>query len=333
MNHPLVVLLLATAPALGGSASALTLDEVLGRPAEPVTAETIEAASYVAGDLPERQAPITVKVQVLLDRAGISPGVIDGIKGGMSDSALRAYELREGLPVDGLIDPDVWARLGGASPTPVLAAYAIASDDVAGLTPDIPADYAEKAALPALGYERVTERLAERFHMDEDFLIALNPGAGFGEGETIVVAAAGEPLDAVVDRIEVRKASGRLAAFDAFGTMVANYPVTVGSDDTPSPVGTVQVVSVAFEPTYHYNPENFVQGENTDPLTLPAGPNGPVGSIWIDLSEPTYGIHGTPEPASLFSAQSHGCVRLTNWDAEELGAMVHEGTVVEFVEG
>jgi lipoprotein-anchoring transpeptidase ErfK/SrfK len=311
----------------------LLIEDVLGIPPEPLTREAVEAVAYDGGDLPRRPSPITVKVQVLLDRAGISPGVIDGRRGGMSESALRAFELREGLLVDGVLDPRIWERLGGASAGPVLTDYTITAEDAADLTPDIPDDYAAKAELPALGYERVSERLAERFHMDEDFLLALNPEAGFGEGETVTVAAVGQPLEAEVARIEVRKGTGRLAAFDPTNRMVANYPVTVGSEDSPSPEGRVEVVAVAFEPTYHYDPEvNFQQGDNDEPLTLPAGPNGPVGSIWIDLSKPTYGLHGTPEPDGLFEAQSHGCVRLTNWDAEELGGMVREGTVVEFVE-
>jgi lipoprotein-anchoring transpeptidase ErfK/SrfK len=271
-------------------------------------------------------------VQVLLDRAGISPGVIDGRRGGMSESALRAFELREGLVVDGILDPGVWDRLGGPTAGPVLADYTVTAEDAEDLSPDIPEDYAEKAELSALGYQRVSERLAERFHMDEDFLVALNPEAGFDPGETVTVAAVGARLEAEVARIEVRKGTGRLAAFDLLGRMIANYPVTVGSEDTPSPAGRVEVVAVAFEPTYHYDPEaNFQQGDNDEPLTLPAGPNGPVGSIWIDLSPPTTAFTARRSPTAL-QAQSHGCVRLTNWDAEELAHMVREGTVVEFVE-
>lgn len=345
MKPSLLVLLVAAsplsaqaAPALGPGAvpdpnAGLLIEDVLGIPPEPLTAEAIEAAAYDGRDLPRRPSPITVKFQVLLDRAGISPGVIDGHRGGMSESALRAFELREGLMVDGVLDPEVWDRLSGASAGPVLTEYVITAEDAADLTPEIPEDYADKAALSALGYQRASERLAERFHMDEDFLLALNPESGFGEGETISVADVGEPLEAEVARIEVRKGTGRLAAFDARGGMVANYPVTVGSEDSPSPEGVVHVVSVAFDPTYHYDPAvNFQQGDNDEPLTLPAGPNNPVGSIWIDLSRPTYGLHGTPEPDGLFEVQSHGCVRLTNWDAEELGGMVKEGTVIEFVE-
>ena len=318
---------LAPAQMLEETTSALTSTSAVA-----LTSSAIDAATYEGGDLPEDQSPLTAKVQVLLDRAGISPGVIDGHKGGMSESALRAFEEQRGLTVDGMLDFDVWAALGGPLSGPVLQLYTISSSDLNNITPDLSDNYAELAGMEWLGYQRASEMLAERFHMDEDFLIALNPGAAFAEGEAITVASPGEFLQGGVTRIEVRKGSNRLAAFDASGVMIANYPVTIGSTSTPSPEGTVEVTAIAHLPTYHYDPENFVQGENTEPLVLPPGPNGPVGSVWIDLSQPTYGLHGTPEPSSLFRRNSHGCVRLTNWDAEELASLVQVGAVVEFVE-
>ena len=129
-------------------------------------------------------------------------------------------------------------------------------------------------------------------------------------------------------------ASGcRLAAFDAEGTMIVNYPVTVGSDETPSPSGIVEVVAVAIGPNYTYDPsKNFEQEGNGETLIVPPGPNGPVGAVWIDLSKPTYGLHGTPDPARLFETHSHGCVRLTNWDARELAGLVGQGVTVAFIE-
>ncbi|MBP1805985.1 L,D-transpeptidase family protein [Rubellimicrobium aerolatum] len=304
------------------------------RPSAPggLAPEAIEAATYEGGDLPSDRSALTVKVQVLLDRAGISPGVIDGRRGGMSESAIRAFEEREGLPVDGIFDFAVWAALDGPFAGPVTRAYTVAPQDLANLAPGLPSDYAELAALPWLGYQRVTEMLAERFHMDEDFLLDLNPGATFQPGETITVADPGEFQAGEVTRIEVRKGESRLAAYDATGRMVANYPVTVGSTDTPSPEGVVEVTAIAHLPTYHYSPDNFVQGENLQPLTLPPGPNGPVGSVWIDLSRPSYGLHGTPEPSTLFRRNSHGCVRLSNWDAEELASLVRVGATVTFLD-
>ncbi len=314
--------------------SLLPLLLALPAPALALTPDEIETAAYDGGDLPDGQSALTVKIQVLLDRAAISPGVIDGYKGGMSESAIRAFENREGLPEDGILDEEVWAALGGDAAEPVLQAHIITADDLAEVTGELPEDYAELAELDLLGYATAAEALAERFHMDRDFLEALNPDAAFAEGETITVAAPGDPIEGEIVRIEVRKGPGRLAGFDEADRMILNYPVTVGSDATPTPSGTFEVVAVAIDPTYHYNPdENFQQGDNAEPLELPPGPNGPVGSIWIDLSEPTYGLHGTPNPAQLFESQSHGCVRMTNWDAEELANLVSQGTVVEFVEG
>lgn len=312
---------------------ALLLLLVLPAHALALTAEEIDAAAFDGDPLPPDQSALTARVQVLLDRAGISPGVIDGREGGMSTSAIAAFEERVGLPVDGALDAEVWAALGGDAAGPVTQAYTITEEDLANLVSDLPDDYSDLAELDWLGYASVAELLAERFHMDEDFLLQLNPDATFAAGEAVTVVDPGDFVDGVVARIEVRKADGRLAAFAPSGAMVANYPVAVGSDSNPSPSGSMEVVTVAPLPTYHYDPENFVQGDNTEALTLPPGPNGPVGSVWIDLSEPTYGLHGTPYPSLLFERQSHGCVRLSNWDAEELSGMVQEGTVLEFIEG
>jgi lipoprotein-anchoring transpeptidase ErfK/SrfK len=297
---------------------------------KPFSAAEIDNATYDGGTLPDGSTPLGAKLQVLLDRAGISPGVVDGWKGGMTESALRAFEAQQGLPVDGVLDPDVWAALGGDSAGAITTQYTITQEDAQGLSAPLPEDYAKLAKLDHLGFTSVAEKLAERFHMDEEFLEKLNPGAAFQPGETIAVVEPGPKAEGKVARIEIDKQTQRLRAMDAQGRMLVNYPVTVGSATTPSPSGTVEVLAVAPEPTYTYNPENFKQGDNDEVLILPPGPNGPVGSTWIDLSKPTYGIHGTAEPASLFKAASHGCVRLTNWDAEELSLMVEKGTTVVF---
>ena len=299
--------------------------------------DEIDAASFTGADLSDGRSALTVVVQTLLDRAGISPGVIDGYKGGMSESAIRAFEAREGLPVDGMLDAVVWLALGGPTAAPITAAHAITADE-ASVVGALPEDYAALAERERLGYQRVSEAVAEHFHMDEDFLIALNPEAAFREGEEVVVVQPGPPRTGTVARIEVDAVDQRLRAFDASGAVITNYPVAVGSDATPSPSGTHEVEAIAFDANYTYDPDvNFQQGDNDEMLILPPGPNNPIGTLWIDLSEPTYGIHGTPEPARLFVDQSHGCVRMTNWDAEELAAMVDERldageeVVVEFV--
>lgn len=298
-----------------------------------MTPSAIDQALYSGGPLPEGATPLGVKVQVLLDRAGISPGVVDGVKGGMTESALKAFEEQQSLPVDGQMDLQVWAALGGDTAAPITSTYTITAQDTEGLSAPLPSDYAELAELDQLGFTRVSERLAEDFHMDEDFLKRLNPGASFRAGETLTVVETGQNQDTVITRIELDKSSRRLRAFDAAGRMITNYPVTIGSATTPSPSGTHTVTAVAPNPNYTYNPKvNFTQGDNKEVLILPPGPNGPVGSTWIDLSKPTYGIHGTANPTTLFKAASNGCVRLTNWDAKELSKMVREGTTVTFME-
>ncbi|MBA4492237.1 murein L,D-transpeptidase [Paracoccus sp. S1E-3] len=302
--------------------------------AAPISAEAIEAATYTGGALPSGQSALTAKVQVMLDRAGVSPGVIDGIKGGMSRSAIAAFERRSGLPADGVMDPQVWAALLPFAGGPMTTSYTITDADVTQLTTHIPTDYLEKANMTSLGYTSVAEKLGERFHMHENLIAALNPGVPLTAGATIRVIAPTKPLRAKVTRVFVEKGTNRVAAYDAEGHMVVNYPATIGSAETPSPSGTHMVRAVAMNPEYTYNPNiNFTQGSNKSVLVLPPGPNGPVGTVWIALSKPTYGLHGTPTPSRLFVSESHGCVRMTNWDAEELAHMVQPGvTSVEFLE-
>ncbi|MET3858454.1 lipoprotein-anchoring transpeptidase ErfK/SrfK [Rhizobium sp. OAE497] len=284
----------------------------------------------VAQDPPVPKAAI-VHLQVLLDRAGASPGVIDGFDGANVSKAIAGFEAMQHLPVDGKLDALVVERLGDDKH--VIGPYIIAPDDADDLVSEVPKDYAEQAKMDHLGYTSIPEKLSERFHMDIDLLHALNPSAKFSPGETISVAVVGAPRTGRVKRIEARRADGQLVAFADDGDVLAIYPATIGSEDNPSPSGKHKVNGVARNPTYEYNPRvNFQQGKNRTKLTLPSGPNNPVGSVWIDLSEPTYGIHGTPEPSLIDKTGSHGCVRLTNWDVEELASMVKPGVVVVFTE-
>ncbi|WP_299358352.1 L,D-transpeptidase family protein [uncultured Paracoccus sp.] len=298
-----------------------------------IMSQDIEAAQYAGGDLPSGQSALTAKVQILLDRSGVSPGVVDGFKGGMSESAILAFERGHGLPMDGMMDPTIWQLLHAHAAAPMTMDYTITEADAQDLVDHIPTDYAEKAAMETQGYTSVVERLAERFHMDDKFLAQLNPAAAFVPGETIRVTVPAKPLKAKVARILIDKDAHRVAAYDAAGRMVVDYPATIGSDATPSPHGTHSVTAIALNPTYTYDPnKNFKQGDNDKVLVVPPGPNGPVGNVWIDLSQPTYGIHGTATPSRLFVQESHGCVRLTNWDAQELAHMVQPGTtIVEFL--
>lgn len=314
--------------------------------AEPLNADTINAADLSTllseraaepiqpaddtAELPKAPDPALARLQVLLDQAGTSPGVIDGFDGDNVRKAVVAFEAMHGFPIDGRLDPELLAALDHGGP--VVGTYMITQEDAATVTGPIPSDYAEMAQLDRLGYADLAEALAERFHMDVDFLRELNPNAGFAIGETILVTDPGPDLQGEVARIEADKTMGQVRVFSADGRMIAAYPATIGSEDNPSPSGMHMVEAIAPEPNYTYDPSvNFQQGENTEALILPPGPNGPVGSVWIDLSEPTYGIHGTPEPSQIDKTGSHGCVRLTNWDAEELANMVEPGVTVEFL--
>ncbi|MBM6593228.1 L,D-transpeptidase family protein [Microvirga pudoricolor] len=281
------------------------------------------------------QSPAILKLQVMLKRAHASPGVIDGYYGDNVAKAISAFEAMQGLPVNGILDAQVWSALESLDPSPPLVTYVIQPQDVAGpFVPDLPKDYAELAKLETLAYRNAAEALAEKFHMDEDVLRQINPDVTFTEaGATITVANVGKPASRKVARLVADKVKKQLFGYDAMGALVVSYPATIGSAAMPSPSGVHAVKAVAVNPEYWYRPKvNFQQGNNTQALRLPPGPNNPVGAVWIGLDKPTYGIHGTPEPSKIDKTNSHGCVRLTNWDAKELVRLVEPGVPVEFLE-
>ena len=304
----------------------------------------IDPNERIIEDKPAIEPEITLKgrkskleiaaLQVFLDREGASPGVIDGRMGSNVSKAIRAYERITGETLDPNDTEDILTRLGLNGGLPIMT-YEITAADAAGpYVASIPEDYSLKAQLPSLAYTSVTEALAEKFHMDENYLKELNPGVDFTiPGTHVKVINPGAERKGIVARIVADKARKQVFAYDEAGQLIASYPASIGSSDTPSPSGLHAVARVAFDPNYTYNPKiNFQQGNNTKVLTIPPGPNGPVGTIWIALDKPTYGIHGTPEPSRIGRSQSHGCIRLTNWDATELARMVKPGVMVEFVD-
>lgn len=270
--------------------------------------------------------------QILLDHSGHSPGVIDGIMGGNTARAIAAFQRANGLTVDGKLTTALIEKLRAAYSGELLQRYTITADDVAGPFVTVPGDMEGQSELDTLAYESPAEALAEKFHMAKAFLVALNPNADFGRSgtEITVVVPGNTTLDGKVARIEVDKAASALRAYASDETLLATYPATIGSSTFPSPSGSMEVVTVAPAPTYHFDPEGRSWGPNKQ-LTIAAGPNNPVGGTWIDLSKEGYGIHGTPEPRLIGKTSSHGCVRLTNWDAEELAKGVSKGTKVEFI--
>lgn len=274
------------------------------------------------------------ELQVLLDRAGASPGVIDGQLGSNVDKALTAYRELTGRDLQAT-DKEAIDRALAETGGDAFVDYTITPEDAAGpFIASVPQDYGSKAKLDRLSFTSVPEMLAERFHMDEGYLEAINPEAAFGRPGTVIrVANTGTAVSRPVDHLIADKKLKQLRAYDGSGRLVAAYPATIGSSDTPSPTGSHEIVRVVTNPGYTYNPTvNFKQGDNDQVLTIPPGPNGPVGAVWIALSKPTYGIHGTPDPSKIGKTASHGCVRLTNWDASELAKLVKKGVTVTFTD-
>ena len=298
--------------------------------AAELSPEAINSASLDQSEVdPSRDPnPLVVRVQVLLDRAHSSPGVIDGYVGDNLTKAIQAFEQRNGLKADGKIDEEFWTVLSRDT-APVMQTYEVSADDLSERYVDkIPNDYAEMAEMKWLGYTSPQEMLAERFHLDESLLERLNPNVDFKTGSKIVVPSTGGDATEKVSRIVVERSAGEVFGY-AGERLIVSYPATVGSKSNPSPSGVHEITTAALDPSYTYNPDkNFQQADNDKPLEIPPGPNGPVGSVWIDLTEPTYGIHGTAEPDLVDKNVSHGCVRLTN--AKELVKLVDKGVPVEF---
>lgn len=308
----------------------------------PVLAGNLDAKAVNDATRPEKppatdkiNAPVT-KLQVLLDRAQFSPGQIDGKFGENAQKALKAFAEQNGLGFDRTIAPELWDKLVSASEGSVLIDYNITDADVKGpFLKKLPAKLEDMKSLEALSYTSPLEGLAEKFHMSEELLKALNPRKAFDKaGETIVVAniPARRELPRIA-RVEIDKASETLKAFDETGRLIAYYPASVGSADRPTPTGTLKVTASHEQPTYRYNPEYRFKGvKSKRPFDIKPGPNNPVGSYWIGLSAQGYGIHGTAEPDRVSKTASHGCVRLTNWDARVLGENVKRGTQVVFLD-
>lgn len=334
------------------------------------------------GEIPDAEARPIMQAQVVLDRLGFTPGVVDGNEGLSTRNALSGFQEANDLPVTGRFDEATRQALAKWSRIPATRVVTIPAEFAAGPFAKLPEKEADQAKLPALGYESLDEKLAERFHTTVATLHALNPGgkpattgsapvpasplpatttaageaapALFRAGQQIRVPnVGGDAVDAAkvedaawratllslgvgsdqpqAARVVVSKSKGTLKAYDAQGKLIAVYTATMGSQHDPLPLGKWKIVGKAYNPKFHYNPDLFWDASAKDEkATLPPGPNGPVGVVWIDISKPHYGIHGTPRPETIGRAESHGCVRLTNWDAARLAQMVSTRTELLF---
>ena len=291
------------------------------------------AAALRCGDL--------VGFQVLLDRQGFSPGQIDGKRGANFLHALSALQTAKKVQSTGQPDCETWKALGADTAEPTVTTYTLTADDAKGpFEKRIPPKLADQAKLETLGYQSTTELLAERFHTSPALLAQLNHGVPMTVGTAIRVPAVTpfnpntKPVHEAANAditIQVSREESALRATRADGTLVFFAPVSSGSVHDPLPPGDWKVTGVGWHPVFHYNPDLFWDAKPKDEkATIKAGPNNPVGVVWIALSLEHYGLHGTPEPGNIGHTESHGCVRLTNWDAARVAALVKPGTAVTF---
>ena len=275
-----------------------------------------------------------LRAQILLERAWFSPGELDGEWGSKSRKALLAFQQARGLQPTGELDQASWAELDKDA-APALVEYTIAAADVAGPFQPTPSGMMAMAKMKAIPFRNAAEALGEKFHASPALLAALNPGVPLDVAGGVlrvpnVMAAAPLPPAA---KIEVDKSDAALRLLDAEGKAYAQFPITSGTAKFPLPIGDWTIESINPDPWYNYDPKLIVNARRGDrKARLPPGPNGPVGTMWMALSKPHYGIHGTPEPGLIGRTQSSGCVRLTNWSAHAVAGASRVGMTVSMVE-
>jgi lipoprotein-anchoring transpeptidase ErfK/SrfK len=299
--------------------------------AERIQQPLFEAAATNNPDQPEvsrgDKGSAVLRAQILLDRQHFSCGQLDGDFGTNLQKTVSAWQAEQKLPVTGTLDAATWAALNADS-APALISYTITPEDEQGPWVSVPGDMLAQAKLPYLGYASPLDELAEHFHASPAVLEALNPGADFhNAGQQLTVPNALTMPPGQAQNVVVGRSESSVRVYDAQGKLIAFYMATTGSDHDPLPIGNWKILGVRKNPDFHYNAELFWDAKDKDAkAVIKPGPRNPVGLVWIDLSKEHYGIHGTPDPSKIGHTFSHGCIRLTNWDALELAAMVRPGT-------
>jgi lipoprotein-anchoring transpeptidase ErfK/SrfK len=274
-----------------------------------------------------------VRAAILLDRLRFSPGEIDGLYGKNLVIAIKGYQQAHNQQPTGIIDEAMWGALNGDT-APLFETYTVTVEDVKGPFQPVPKDIHARARMDHLGYESVQEKLGEKFHIAPKLLVQLNPGKSLAQPSTLILVPKVErSIPPHAARVVVSASNHSVSAYNASNAVIAQYPATMGGPHDPLPIGQWSIANIEQNPTFYYQPGHYWNADPNDSKEKVApGPNNPVGVVWMGLSKKHYGIHGTPDPNLIGHTESYGCIRLTNWDAEDLAHMVRRGTPVTLQE-